>query len=463
MQQMKWYRSEPPMSAARQREQGRAEPPVKRAEPHAEAPLPQLPRDALGVRAGRAEQTVTPRRVVLQQPAQAAREEFARARVTLPEAETPEELEILEWVAQQAEETLAPRPHLIQDSREVKDKPAIRARLFSNTRNIHQRRPAPFVLAADDGASAGTVTPKTRRRAAFPAGLFRRADKKPVSKDPAPSRLSYRMHRLWLTPVFRALLRTGLPAFLIVFAVGIYLSDSGRREAIAGKAEAVVRSVQERPEFMVRLMSIEGASPDLATAIRSAVPVRFPVSSFDLDLESMRQTVAGLDAVASADLRIKPGGVLELRVSERAPSVLWRGPDGLVMLDETGHPVAGINSRLERLDLPVIAGAGADKAVPEALALIEAAQPVAPRLRGLVRMGERRWDVVLDNGQRILLPEDGAVEALERVMALAIAEDMLSRDVSVVDMRFTARPTLRLAPKPAGQFMTQEEAGATNG
>jgi cell division protein FtsQ len=144
-------------------------------------------------------------------------------------------------------------------------------------------------------------------------------------------------------------------------------------------------------------------------------------------------------------VRVQPGGILELAVVERVPAILWRGPDGLRMLDATGHPVGVAGSRLDRPDLAVIAGDGADRAVPEALRLIAAAQPVAGRLRGLVRMGERRWDLVLDRGQRILLPETGAVPALERAMALALAEDMLDRDVTVVDLRNGQRPTLRLS------------------
>jgi len=265
-------------------------------------------------------------------------------------------------------------------------------------------------------------------------------------RDAAPSRLSYRMHRMWLTPVYRALFRVGVPAFASVFAIGLFLSDTGRREALLGTGNDAIRAIQERPEFMVNLMAINGASPELGEEIRTILPVNFPVSSFDLDLEVLRQEVVALGAVAAADLRVKPGGILEVRIDERRPAILWRGDQGLVLLDQAGHRVSRLDSRLERPDLPIIAGDAADQAVPEALKLIEVAQPVAARLRGLVRMGERRWDVVLDNGQRILLPEDGAVEALQRVMALAIAEDMLSRDVTVVDMRFGDRPTLRLSP-----------------
>jgi len=116
----------------------------------------------------------------------------------------------------------------------------------------------------------------------------------------------------------------------------------------------------------------------------------------------------------------------------------------LELLDADGRRVAAIAHRMHRYDLPLIVGEGADRAAPEALALYNAAEPLVPRLRGLVRMGERRWDVVLDRDQRIMLPETGAIEALEQVIALDQAQDLLARDISAVDMRNAHRPTLRM-------------------
>ncbi|MHC0054097.1 cell division protein FtsQ/DivIB [Actibacterium sp. D379-3] len=284
-------------------------------------------------------------------------------------------------------------------------------------------------------------------------------------RDPAPTRLSYRMNRLWLTPLYRALMRVGIPSFCMVFAAGWFLSDDARREDIALQFTAMRRAIEERPEFMVKLMAVEGASAEVDQDIREIVPLDFPMSSFDLDLEGMRRTIMGLDAVAKADLRVKPGGILAVRVQERMPVLIWRGRQGLELLDGEGHRVAPLEHRAERADLPVIAGEGADAVVTEALALLDAARPIAPRLRGLVRMGNRRWDVVLDRDQRILLPEQGAVQALERVIALNQAEDMLERDISAVDMRNAARPTLRMAPGAVQELRRIKtlEAGATNG
>ena len=117
----------------------------------------------------------------------------------------------------------------------------------------------------------------------------------------------------------------------------------------------------------------------------------------------------------------------------------------LELLDGEGHRVAAIASRLDRPDMPLLVGAGAERAVPEAIALFDAASPVADRTRALVRVGERRWDLVLDRDQVIKLPETGALDALERVMALDQANDLLSRDVTVVDYRNPDRATIRLS------------------
>ncbi len=274
--------------------------------------------------------------------------------------------------------------------------------------------------------------------------IFRRAK----SADPAPSRLAYRMHRMWLTPLVRTTVRVGLPAFVAVFAAGLWLNDPANRDGLARLSADLRRSIEERPEFAVRIMAIDGASPVVAEAIREIAPVRLPASSFDIDLDAARSAIAALDAVERVDVRVRSGGILQVDVTERVPAVVWRGPGGLDLLDTGGRRVAALATRSARPDLPLIVGEGADRAVPEALAVLAAADPVSHRLRGLVRVGERRWDVVLHDAARgdqtVMLPERGAVTALELVLALDSAQDLFARDLSAIDVRNIHRPTLRL-------------------
>jgi cell division protein FtsQ len=274
--------------------------------------------------------------------------------------------------------------------------------------------------------------------------IAKRAKSAAPRVDPSPSRWSYRFQRLMLTPGVKLMLRTGVPFCLTIGLAGIYLADEGRRAHISDTVAEMRNSFETRPEFMVNLMAVDGAGHDVAEDIREVVPLDFPISSFDLDLKQMRQTIADLDPVKEVSVRIRPGGILQVDVVERVPAILWRMQGGLQVLDADGVPVVEVKSRTDWPDLPIIAGTGADTNVAEALELVQAAAPLGARLRGFVRVGQRRWDVVLDRGQRILLPETRPIQALERVIALSKAQDVLSRDLAVVDMRIAARPTLRM-------------------
>lgn len=278
-------------------------------------------------------------------------------------------------------------------------------------------------------------------------------------RDPAPSRLAYRLHRLWLRPVFRRLLWVGLPIMVLGVSVAWFFAQEANRLALHDAVSELRRSIESRPEFRVDLMAIDGASVSIAEDIREIVPVDFPVSSFDLDLPGMQRRIGELDAVERVDIQIRQGGVLQVTIQERQPAAVWRVGQDIELLDAIGHRVAVIHARTERPDLPLLAGAGAEKSVAEALAILQAAEPVADRVRGLVRVGERRWDVVLDRDQKIMLPETNPVQAMLRVMALERAQDLLARGVRVVDLRNPDRPTLRLQSETASEFRTMIYSG----
>ena len=266
-----------------------------------------------------------------------------------------------------------------------------------------------------------------------------------VRRDPAPSRLHYRLQRLWLTPLFRVTFRLGLPALVLLLAASLYLSSDARRAALMAEAQAVKVSFQDRPEFRVSLISITGAAPELADAVRARMGIRLPVSSWTLDLDAARASAEALDAVESAKVKIN-GGELVVQITERTPALVWRTDKGLALVDASGHRVAGLASREDRPDLPLVAGEGAAAAAAEALEVLQAAAPLSPRIRGLIRQGSRRWDLVLDRGQTVLLPAIDPVSAIERLLALDQADNLLARDLTAIDLRDLRQPVLRLGP-----------------
>ena len=279
--------------------------------------------------------------------------------------------------------------------------------------------------------------------------LIRRTKADTQPRDPAPSRFGYRLQRLMLTPGFRGTVRIGVPVLLIAAILGSWYSHPENRAQLSQTIADARRNFEERPQFMVRGARIEGSSAEVTAAVEAFLPPEFPLSSFDLDLDGMRAEIEALDAVKSASLRVGQTGLLEIHLTPRVPVAVWRDGTTLYLIDADGIVSGRIAARADRLDLPLIAGDGAEDNIGEALALFATAVPLSDRVRGLVRMGERRWDLVLDRDQRILLPSEGAVAALDRVLALDAAQDLLSRDIAAVDMRNPNRTTIRMNEEAA--------------
>jgi len=293
--------------------------------------------------------------------------------------------------------------------------------------------------------------PQPQRTAPQKPALALKPQKAP-RRTVAPTRLAFRLERLWLTPVVRIVTRVGVPVFCVTLGLGLWLGDGDRRAELIESYQDLRTQIENRPEFQLSTLAIEGASPEVEAAVQALLPVRLPASRFALDLDGYRAAILRLDAVKSVSLIVQPGGTLSVRVTEREPVILWRTALGLQMLDESGHRTASLKRRDARPDLPLIAGEGADKAVPEALAILAAAKPILPRARGLIRIGERRWDIVLENDRRIMLPENDPVQAIDRALALNAAEDLLSRDFTRLDLRNATRPTIRLSAQALVAF-----------
>ena len=281
-------------------------------------------------------------------------------------------------------------------------------------------------------------------------------------RDPAPSKWRYRWQRMMLTPGVRTGLRVGLPVVILAGAAGAWVLQDENRALVDAKIAEVKAAIQQRPEFMVTALRVDGGDGRITADVERVLQLDLPASSFDLNLEEMRRTVAALNAVAEAAVRVGESGTLVVQVTPRVPVAIWREGQTLKLLDKNGKFVSGLAARTDRLDLPLIAGDGAKNHIDEALALFRSAGPISDRVRGLVRMGERRWDMVLDKGQRILLPEDAPIAAMDRVIAINQAQELLDRDVVAVDMRNPARATVRMHEAAASAMRRVRQEGDDN-
>ncbi len=256
---------------------------------------------------------------------------------------------------------------------------------------------------------------------------------------------------------FRALRRLNLKqaaaSIALAGAIAIWAAaHPGQFDQVEAWLESQAELIANRAPFLVLGAQVESTRAETVSAVLSAADIQFPASVLGIDFEDVRNRVLALDGIENAEIYVTPQSELRILVDERLPETVWRNNGNLELLDANGFRISLASSRLERLDLPLIAGGGAEAAVGEALEIFRVAETIKDQVRGLVRIGDRRWNLELKGERRILLPERGAVEALEKLISWDRAEKILHRDFESFDLRIANRPTVRMREPKAGEI-----------
>ena len=285
-------------------------------------------------------------------------------------------------------------------------------------------------------------------------------DRRGEKRSPGPSRLRYRLARLWKKRWLRRSAMVLLPMGVFCLAVWQVGTDPAFRSYVAERKADAMTAISERPEFAISGLRISGASAKLAQEIEAVVALVPDASSLETDIGLVQARVAAMPAIKSAQVTLGADKMLDVRVRERHAEALWRDLDGgLWLVDREGVSIAPAVTRAGYPTLPVVIGQGAPDRMAEALAVFRAAPDLHPRVRALVRVGERRWNVVLDRGLTVFLPVEQPELALGRVMAWHYGEQLLDRGVSVIDMRQSDRPIIRMTPEAAESYRVRQAAG----
>lgn len=167
-----------------------------------------------------------------------------------------------------------------------------------------------------------------------------------------------------------------------------------------------------------------------------------------LDAAAVRDRLKASPWIADATvLKLYPGH-LRIDITERTAFALWQRDGQLAVIADDG---AVLDSYVTRrfASLPLVVGHGAETHARDFLALVARYPTLGPRVKAAVYVGERRWNLRLDNGLDIRLPEHDVGRALEKLARLERDRQLLSRDITAVDLRLPDRVTVRLSEEAA--------------
>ena len=260
---------------------------------------------------------------------------------------------------------------------------------------------------------------------------------------PRPSKIRYRLERVWLRLWLRKLIL--YLSLILVFStfcllIFVYSNDWIRLKEYKNFFN---NYIFERPELSVSKLEIKTTNLDLVNQINAILKLSFPINSIKLDINHIQKIINQIDSVESSNVRIKDSGVLLVQVIERKPVAVYRENDDLTLIDLKGYKINNIFSRNDRKDLPLIVGTEGNFQVKEALEIYQLLSIYLNEIRGLIRIGERRWDIIFKNNKRVKLPEKHPKRSLRNFLNSDKSYLISSNDFVIIDLRFTNKIILR--------------------
>jgi len=243
-------------------------------------------------------------------------------------------------------------------------------------------------------------------------------------------------------------------AFVLAIAVVVLVALD-----IPAKAERAVGSAIGRAGFTVNGYQIVGINHMNRALVDGVVTDELHRAAGEAGSDKAPQALINVSEIRNRLLQF--GWVKDARVShrlpdtlvidivERTPAALWQNGGQLALIDNEGVVLDRVP--VDKMpDLPLLIGPGANGEEQQLGRLMAAVPTLRPQLASASWVGGRRWDLNVQSGETIALPEgeETAKAALVKFARLDKETGLLGRGIVRFDLRVPDKMIVRLPRAP---------------
>ena len=164
-----------------------------------------------------------------------------------------------------------------------------------------------------------------------------------------------------------------------------------------------------------------------------------------VDLGEVRKRLLNYGWIEDARVSRRLPDTLVIDIVERKPAAIWQNHGQLMLIDAKGVLLEPVSPQ-HMPNLPLVIGDGANEHTPQFNQLMEAAPALKPLVRAATWIGDRRWDLTFNTGERLQLPEGQApaARALAKFAELDGTQGLLGKGYIRLDMRDPTRLVVRM-------------------
>jgi cell division protein FtsQ len=253
-------------------------------------------------------------------------------------------------------------------------------------------------------------------------------------------------------------LAIGVVAILTVAAPVYWAISSGWLAAQYAAAHQAFLGYTARSGLALQEVRVQGRGETAIADILTAVHANRGDPILGIDIDAVRERLEDLPWIVKAGVERQFPDRLIVSVTEAEPMALWQRNQKLFLVSRGGDVIETANIA-KYANLLIVVGEDAPKQAQTLFDILAQTPDLRPRVTAAVLVGKRRWNIRMDNDVDVKLPEDGAAAAWKRFADLNKQNDLLSKDISVVDMRQPDRVVVRQA-HPTLPTQANQPAGA---
>jgi len=273
------------------------------------------------------------------------------------------------------------------------------------------------------------------------------------SNDPAPSRIYYKINRLFYRLWFRLVL------IIVFLVVSILVSKKFLFKDIDLNAEIRILSEESSAiykgltELSITRIFVKGAQESLKKEIITLIENAATEGFSALKAQALREKIEDIRKVKKAFVKFSTDGLVIVNVIERKEAAVFFNNDLYEVLDSNGI-ILSIKQNYEGLSsFPLIVGKDASKNINKLLELVNEIGSYQSEVLYYEWVGERRWDIHMKSELVFKLPENNLNKGL-KVMRMFLREtNKLSRTAVSVDLRNIDKPIIRFRKVPPVEYI----------
>lgn len=249
----------------------------------------------------------------------------------------------------------------------------------------------------------------------------------------------------------RSLYRIGLWIAVLALTLGgtygtVQLSYSPLGQSLLQRATDKIVQETGLLGLTVSDISVEGRETTDRETILAALDAGPGTPILAVSPTRAKDQLEALPWVRTAVIERRLPGTIYVRLVERKPLALWQHGGKIELIDREGDVIPVVQLG-QFASLPMVVGEGAPRHAAELLHLLASEPELAARVTAAIRVGNRRWNLRIDNAIDVLLPADEAANAWSQLARLERSNAILKRDLQSIDIRLPDRLVLRVSPE----------------